>query len=262
MSPSAGRFLGRDPIGYEGSAWSLSEFVGGKPFDFVDPDGFSACYTPCVFAGECCRDTVRFDLNLDGNLGNLKNFVKSFGYNELKARFEMQRDSCCEECDCSLARTKQKVNLVFSLEAEFNSWTPPEIYGVKSKGAWYVRAGAAGNVSFEVSRCTGFTGSGCGQISLEAGYEGSAEVGGTLGGGFRAGINVTCSVCAKCSSGHGCGFTAKCCADVRARAWASIKFGRKWQWYRQWHSPQLCTGEVPVFGAGGGGPGGGGPGVL
>lgn len=37
--PAAGRFLGRDPIGYVGSPWNLYEYVNGRPLIFVDPNG-------------------------------------------------------------------------------------------------------------------------------------------------------------------------------------------------------------------------------
>jgi RHS repeat-associated protein len=39
MSPSAGRFLGRDPIGYEGSKWFLYEFLRSKSLKGIDPSG-------------------------------------------------------------------------------------------------------------------------------------------------------------------------------------------------------------------------------
>jgi RHS repeat-associated protein len=39
MSPSAGRFLGRDPIGYEGSEWGLYEFVRSRSLVNSDPTG-------------------------------------------------------------------------------------------------------------------------------------------------------------------------------------------------------------------------------
>lgn len=39
MSSIAGRFLSRDPIGYEGSNWNNYEFLGGSVFDYVDYDG-------------------------------------------------------------------------------------------------------------------------------------------------------------------------------------------------------------------------------
>jgi RHS repeat-associated protein len=39
MSPSAGRFLGKDPIGYWGSDWHLYEYVKSKPFVLNDFSG-------------------------------------------------------------------------------------------------------------------------------------------------------------------------------------------------------------------------------
>jgi RHS repeat-associated protein len=39
MNPSAGRFLGRDPIGYEGSKWFLYEFLRSKSLKGIDPSG-------------------------------------------------------------------------------------------------------------------------------------------------------------------------------------------------------------------------------
>jgi RHS repeat-associated protein len=40
MSPSAGRFLGRDPIGYQGSEWGLYEILSAR-IDATDPQGES-----------------------------------------------------------------------------------------------------------------------------------------------------------------------------------------------------------------------------
>jgi RHS repeat-associated protein len=39
MSPIAGRFLGRDPIGYEGSEWGVYEYLSSSPLDDLDPSG-------------------------------------------------------------------------------------------------------------------------------------------------------------------------------------------------------------------------------
>ena len=47
MSPSAGRFLGRDPIGYEGSEWSLHEFGNSSPVQELDPSGLVAIVCEC-----------------------------------------------------------------------------------------------------------------------------------------------------------------------------------------------------------------------
>ena len=37
----SGRFLGRDPIGFEGSPWNLCEYVNGQPVIGVDPSGLA-----------------------------------------------------------------------------------------------------------------------------------------------------------------------------------------------------------------------------
>jgi RHS repeat-associated protein len=43
MSPKSGRFLGRDPIGYEGSEWNLYEYCDARPLISTDPSGTSVC---------------------------------------------------------------------------------------------------------------------------------------------------------------------------------------------------------------------------
>jgi RHS repeat-associated protein len=42
MSPSAGRFLTRDPIKYAGSEWNLTEYVRSNPGNSIDPFGLSS----------------------------------------------------------------------------------------------------------------------------------------------------------------------------------------------------------------------------
>ena len=84
MSPMAGRFLGRDPIGFEGSEWGLYEFLYGIPIVKKDPWGLDAirCWcqrfppysgglgaprpieyvvqTTCTgIAANCCRDACK-----------------------------------------------------------------------------------------------------------------------------------------------------------------------------------------------------------
>ena len=55
MSPSAGRFLTRDPIGYEGTEWSLCEFIDGRAFAATDPAGiFSIPVIVNVVGGVGC----------------------------------------------------------------------------------------------------------------------------------------------------------------------------------------------------------------
>jgi RHS repeat-associated protein len=45
-----GRFVSRDPIGYEGSEWSLYEYVGGNPINRQDPKGLDYwdCLSDCI----------------------------------------------------------------------------------------------------------------------------------------------------------------------------------------------------------------------
>jgi RHS repeat-associated protein len=45
---SLGRFCGRDPIGYEGSLWNLSEFCLSRPPAFVDPTGLLYMFPPPI----------------------------------------------------------------------------------------------------------------------------------------------------------------------------------------------------------------------
>ncbi len=48
-----GRWLNRDPIGYEGSPWNLYEYVSGMPTIGLDPDGLDFFDDKCF--GRCKR---------------------------------------------------------------------------------------------------------------------------------------------------------------------------------------------------------------
>lgn len=54
MSPSAGRFLGKDPIGYKGSPFDLYEYVKGHPLVERDPMGLDRCTDLCDAAAATC----------------------------------------------------------------------------------------------------------------------------------------------------------------------------------------------------------------
>ena len=49
MSGLAGRFMGRDPIGYAGSEWGLYEFLDSKVTGYVDPAGESKCRSILIY---------------------------------------------------------------------------------------------------------------------------------------------------------------------------------------------------------------------
>jgi RHS repeat-associated protein len=54
ISPLAGRFLGRDPIGLEGSEWGLYEYAASSPLDMLDPFGLDCKseFNACIRAAE------------------------------------------------------------------------------------------------------------------------------------------------------------------------------------------------------------------
>ena len=74
MSPHAGRFLGRDPIGYVGSEWGLYELLDARSLQNSDPDGLKPCpqadidkckaecekYGDVYFGTSCFRTTFTF----------------------------------------------------------------------------------------------------------------------------------------------------------------------------------------------------------
>ena len=68
MSPNAGRFLSRDPIGFEGSEWGLYEFLSGNALVGTDPsgmEGIGRTRIPCPLevdvkcAASCGSKTAR-----------------------------------------------------------------------------------------------------------------------------------------------------------------------------------------------------------
>lgn len=48
MSPKSGRFMGRDPIGFEGGAYSIVEYCHSKLHEFLDPTGMQIRPNPSI----------------------------------------------------------------------------------------------------------------------------------------------------------------------------------------------------------------------
>ena len=46
LDVGAGRWLSRDPIGFEGGDWNLYRYVGNSPLDHIDPNGLQSTPTP------------------------------------------------------------------------------------------------------------------------------------------------------------------------------------------------------------------------
>jgi len=50
-APDIGRFISRDPIGFEGSPWNLYEFLSANPGNQLDPSGKATCGGGVVVGG-------------------------------------------------------------------------------------------------------------------------------------------------------------------------------------------------------------------
>ncbi|MFN9419868.1 MAG: RHS repeat domain-containing protein, partial [Pirellula sp.] len=48
ISPKTGRFMGRDPIAFEGGAFNISEYCHDSPFNYIDPSGQQIRPNPAV----------------------------------------------------------------------------------------------------------------------------------------------------------------------------------------------------------------------
>ena len=48
MSPSAGRFLTRDPMGFDGGSLNIQEYCHSKPFIYIDPTGMQLLPSPSL----------------------------------------------------------------------------------------------------------------------------------------------------------------------------------------------------------------------
>ncbi|MFN9415680.1 MAG: RHS repeat domain-containing protein [Pirellula sp.] len=59
MSPKSGRFLSRDPIGYEGSKWGLYHLFQGLATNSLDPTGESRIVCDCSCEEYTDKDGVR-----------------------------------------------------------------------------------------------------------------------------------------------------------------------------------------------------------
>ena len=79
MSPSAGRFLTRDPIGYEGSEWSLYEFVKSRPLILLDPMGLVGSKGNTPFCDTICAKAAQVPANIKSGGGVFCN-CESVGY--------------------------------------------------------------------------------------------------------------------------------------------------------------------------------------
>lgn len=91
MSGFTGRFLTRDPIGYEGSEWDLYEYCRSSPFSGLDPGGLSELDAdPASEAGAAWCDT-----SLDNNAKVQR--VVNMGRTDPQVFRAECKCTCCED---------------------------------------------------------------------------------------------------------------------------------------------------------------------
>jgi len=66
----AGRFLTRDPIGYEGSEWSLYEYARSAPTVYVDPEGNRIDHIRAEIYRRCLERKEEFRRRIEATLDN------------------------------------------------------------------------------------------------------------------------------------------------------------------------------------------------
>jgi RHS repeat-associated protein len=147
MSPGAGRFLGRDPIGYEGSEWGLYEYVDSKALIDADPFGEFAfamrrlyqrrtrvatevCKTCYMLNGYCVAD-VNESTWLESQFQRLFPLpVQTGRWNEVPGTrrfFAPHRDynaDCCSSC-AELGEVRNSCETYYSAPTKWGPFFPP-----------------------------------------------------------------------------------------------------------------------------------------
>ena len=146
MSPNAGRFLGRDPIGFEGSEWGLYEFVDSKPLIDADPFGefsiamlglrqrrtrnaIEVCRRCYMQNGYCVAD-VSGSTWLESQFRRLLPLPAQTGrWNEIPGsrRFFSRKDwnaDCCSSC-AELGDVVNSCETFYSEPTKWKNWYPP-----------------------------------------------------------------------------------------------------------------------------------------
>jgi RHS repeat-associated protein len=111
MSPSAGRFLTRDPIKYAGSEWNLTEYVRSNPGNSIDPFGLSSL-PPIPDSGlrNCQTVSASTRLVLDSLLpfkSGLWTVRGSIGFD-----IHTTARTCLKTCRCGEEKRYEDLNLV------------------------------------------------------------------------------------------------------------------------------------------------------
>jgi RHS repeat-associated protein len=94
-SPEHGRFVNRDPIGYEGGI-DLYEYVRSQPTRYLDPFGHNRMQCPVICNGE---EVGTLDFLLVAGIRNLKSGDNAYGW--MLGGFKPGKEGgTCESCKC------------------------------------------------------------------------------------------------------------------------------------------------------------------
>lgn len=233
--PGIGRFLQRDPAGLV-DGMNLYQYVNSNPIGWIDPDGL-----------KCQRDALRKEVALPGFVSGI---TKRLGLRKVKMKLhgEIRRCTrCCEETKSEGRSVSASLGIL--VEAEFGS---PEFdfWVIKVRLGWYARINVTGSLSGGKDQCGKAFGGGCVGLGGEFGLIGEIIVGAAgkgASGGARGGINVSGRVCMVCTS-SGCKIKANVCGALRARVFAKVDLPwiGKVEYFHEWETDQLCTGEIPI----------------
>jgi RHS repeat-associated protein len=109
MSPIAGRFLGRDPIGYTGSEWNLAEIMLSKPQQELDPLGLLSVtpHSNNFKSRQPCWDwaTIQWNFSLSAPAEQLCPNTKK-GYIVQHVSISCKDAPCDRSGNCDLASVK------------------------------------------------------------------------------------------------------------------------------------------------------------
>ena len=109
MSPVAGRFLSRDPIGFAGSEWHLSEIMLSKPQQELDPLGLLSVnpHSNNFISLKPCWDwaTIQWNFSLSAPAEQLCPNTKK-GYIVQHVSFSCKDAPCDRSGNCNLASVK------------------------------------------------------------------------------------------------------------------------------------------------------------
>ena len=89
LSPTLGRWLNQDPIGFQGSKWNLYEYVEGRPTVGLDPNGLTGfLYNDCFSKCKEAFISVNGPPLTAGNLAGCQLFCTAVG------KCKIKKDNC------------------------------------------------------------------------------------------------------------------------------------------------------------------------